>query len=68
MFVKPNPDKKVNGKALEVYDPTHRGMLPPEGRDVPKSPYWMRRVQTGDVIRVDAPAKKETKAKDTYKR
>lgn len=53
MFVKPNPDKKVNGKALEVYDPTRREFLPPEGRDVPRSSYWMRRIQTGDVIRED---------------
>lgn len=54
MFVKPNPDREVNGKALEVYDPTHREFLPDEGRDVPRSPYWIRRLQTGDVVRVQA--------------
>ena len=71
MFVKPNPDREVNGKALEVYDPTHREFLPAEGRDVPRSPYWIRRLQTGDVVRVqDATASngKTAKKADSQKK
>lgn len=61
MFVKPNPNKKVGGQKLKVFDPARREFLPDAGRDVPKTPYWQRRLNVGDVVlaeAVEAPAKK----------
>lgn len=39
---------------LKVRDPEH-GMkhLPAAGRRVPQTPYWMRRLRDGDVVRAD---------------
>ena len=64
MFVKPNPNKKVGGAPLEVYDPAHRNFLPEEGREVPNNAYWIRRLQTEDVVKATpgaetAPAKQQ---------
>lgn len=62
MFVKPNPNKKVGGQKLKVFDPARREFLPDAGRDVPKTPYWQRRLSVGDVVLADAakaPAKKD---------
>ena len=61
MFVKPNPNKKVGGQKLKVFDPARREFLPDAGRDVPKTPYWQRRLNVGDVVPAEpakAPAKK----------
>ena len=54
MYVKPAP-------ALRVRDPDLRDFLPDEGRVVPDSAYWRRRLRDGDVLPVvaetpDAPA------------
>ncbi|MBQ8661182.1 MAG: DUF2635 domain-containing protein [Alphaproteobacteria bacterium] len=60
MFVKPNPNKKVGGQKLKVFDPARREFLPDAGRDVPKTPYWQRRLNVGDVVPAEpakAPAK-----------
>ena len=54
MFVKPNPEKTVDGKALEVFDPVRRDFIPEEGREVPNNAYWLRRLQTADVVRSTA--------------
>lgn len=54
MFVKPNPNKKVGGQKLKVFDPARREFLPDAGRDVPKTPYWQRRLSVGDVVLADA--------------
>ncbi len=43
MFVKPQP-------GLQVFDPVSRDNLPPEGRIVPRDPYWVRRLRDKDVI------------------
>lgn len=56
MYVKPNP-------ALTIRDPDLRDYLPEEGREVPDTHYWRRRLRDGDVVSVSAPkASKVSKA------
>ena len=44
MFVKPaKPD-------MTVRDPRSRIALPPEGRKVPQTGFWLRRIASGDVV------------------
>ena len=43
MFVKPAP-------GLVIRDPDLRDYLPTEGREVPDSDYWQRRVLDKDVV------------------
>lgn len=43
MFVKPAP-------GLLVRDPVSLRFLPPEGKEVKPSTYWVRRVACGDVL------------------
>jgi hypothetical protein len=43
MLLKPAP-------GLAVRDPELRDLLPEEGRDVPRSEYWLRRIADGDVV------------------
>lgn len=44
MFVKPaTPDTKIR-------DPHTKRHLPPEGREVPESTYWLRRVRDGSAV------------------
>ncbi len=45
MFVKP-------GDGLQVRDPVTKALLPAEGKEVPETIYWTRRVNSGDVVRV----------------
>ncbi|MBQ9236116.1 MAG: DUF2635 domain-containing protein [Alphaproteobacteria bacterium] len=59
MRVKPNPNRKVDDKALQVFDPVHCDYLPEEGREVPNNAYWMRRLQVQDVVEATADAKAE---------
>lgn len=35
---------------LKVFDVIRRDMLPPEGREVKVSNYWLRRVKVGDCV------------------
>jgi hypothetical protein len=35
---------------LDIRDPDLHDLLPPEGREVPKTTYWIRRESDGDVI------------------
>ncbi|PIP02746.1 MAG: DUF2635 domain-containing protein [Zetaproteobacteria bacterium CG23_combo_of_CG06-09_8_20_14_all_54_7] len=51
--VKPTPGR-------EVPDPEKGGFLPPEGRAVEATAYWLRRIADGDVTEVEA---KPTKRK-----
>jgi len=44
--VKPKP-------GLLVRDPKTLRPLPPEGREVPETPLWQRRLANGDVVRVE---------------
>lgn len=40
-----------------VRDPISKKPLPPEGREVPESSYWLRRLRCGDVrLSIAAPA------------
>ncbi|PXX49374.1 DUF2635 domain-containing protein [Aquitalea magnusonii] len=48
MFVKPAP-------GLSVRDPDLLDLLPDEGREVPDTDYWQRRVRDKDVELVGAP-------------
>jgi hypothetical protein len=43
MFVKP-----ANG--LVIPDPDRHDALPADGRDVPASDFWLRRLRDGDVV------------------
>jgi hypothetical protein len=43
MFVKPAP-------GLVIRDPDLKDFLPEEGRNVPDSDYWYRRVRDRDVV------------------
>ena len=36
-------------KGLTVIDPTNGQPLPPEGKEVERTTYWVRRVNEGDV-------------------
>jgi hypothetical protein len=54
MFVKPAP-------GLLVPDPdaaAHARWLPPEGREVPETEYWRRRLADGDVTPAARPKEK----------
>lgn len=53
MFVKPAP-REVEGQPLVVRDPDMLDLLPPEGREVPDSDYWQRRLRDGDVVPASA--------------
>lgn len=40
---------------LRVLDPDHGDLpLPPEGREVVLSSYWLRRLEDGDVVRAES--------------
>jgi hypothetical protein len=43
MFVRPAP-------GLSIRDPDLMDLLPEEGREVPDSTYWIRRLRDGDVV------------------
>jgi hypothetical protein len=44
------------GPGLAVRDPELRDFLPAEGRTVPRSDYWLRRLADGDVVEATTPA------------
>lgn len=68
MKIKPNPNKTVNGKPLVVVDVAHGDALPPEGREVHRNAYWVRRLEVGDVVLCDeTKAKAKTKPKSNKK-
>jgi Protein of unknown function (DUF2635) len=49
-FVKP-------AAGLVIPDPDRHDVLPPEGRDVPETDFWLRRLRDGDVVlTTEAPA------------
>lgn len=45
-----------------VPDPQYRDNLPPEGRTVVRTPYWVRRANDGDVIESESKAAAESAA------
>lgn len=40
---------------LVVVDPDTRNAIPAEGTEVPRSAYWIRRLQQGDVVEIQEP-------------
>jgi hypothetical protein len=54
MFVKPAP-------GLVIRDPDLKDFLPEEGRNVPDSDYWYRRVRDNDVVECAPAAAAPTK-------
>lgn len=52
MKVKPNPARTVEGQPLRVLDPAKAEFIPVGGANVPTTPYWLRRLADGDVVRV----------------
>lgn len=46
MYIKP-----IAGRL--VPDPERGGVLPPDGREVEANQYWLRRLQDGDVQRIE---------------
>ncbi|QQR70107.1 MAG: DUF2635 domain-containing protein [Alphaproteobacteria bacterium] len=48
MYVKPAP-------GLDVPDTDKGGVLPPEGRFVDDHIYWLRRIETGEVVISEPP-------------
>lgn len=56
MFIKPAPDPERPGSHLVVRFPAPSyAILPPEGRDVPETQFWLRRLLHGDVVLVNVP-------------
>lgn len=55
MYVK-SASRLINGDPLVVRDPDMKDLLPPEGRDVPDTDYWQRRLRDGDVVFAQPPA------------
>jgi len=49
MFMKPAP-------GLAIRDPDLMDLIPADGRDVPESPYWVRRLRDGDVTLAAPPS------------
>ena len=68
MKIKPNPNKTVNGKPLVVVDIAHGDDLPPEGREVHRNAYWVRRLEVGDVVLCEDEAQKAESAEDEAKK
>lgn len=66
IFLKPNPDQKIDGKPVKVFDPQHRDFLPENGRFVMLNPYWVNRLRYNEVLRVTENTEKtpETPATD----
>jgi hypothetical protein len=44
---------------LSVRDPDLKDLLPREGREVPSTDYWHRRLRDGDVVLAPAPTATE---------
>jgi len=49
MYVKAAPGMKIR-------DPDLKDLLPDDGRDVPDTDYWQRRLRDGDVVEANPPA------------
>lgn len=49
MYVKAAPGMKIR-------DPDLKDLIPDDGRDVPDTDYWRRRLRDGDVVEAKPPA------------
>lgn len=54
IYVKPR-DSKPGEAPVVVRDPRSRDKLPPEGRYVPDTSHWRRRLIAGDVVEASPP-------------
>lgn len=45
---------------VRLRDPVKGDVIPKEGRDVPRSEYWLRRIHDGDAL--ETPRQKEKRA------
>lgn len=59
VFLKPNPEQKIDGKPVKVYDPAHHDFLPESGRFVILNPYWVNRLRYNEVLRANENADEE---------
>lgn len=53
VFLKPNPEQKIDGQPVKVFDPAHHDFLPESGRFVILNPYWVNRLRYNEVLRTD---------------
>ncbi len=60
VFLKPNPEQKIDGQPVKVYDPAHHDFLPESGRFVILNPYWVNRLRYNEVLRADENAETES--------
>ena len=49
---------------LQVRDPRTGEPIPTEGRDVPRTRYWLRRLRDGDVTEAQPPKASKAKTSD----
>ena len=63
MYVKPAA-REIEGRPLVVRDPDLLDFLPAEGRLVPDSDYWYRRLRDGDVVPAEPAAPVEVRHAD----
>lgn len=59
VFLKPNPEQKIDGQPVKVFDPAHHDFLPESGRFVILNPYWVNRLRYNEVLRADENAETE---------
>lgn len=53
VFLKPNPEQKIDGQPVKVFDPAHHDFLPESGRFVILNPYWVNRLRYNEVLRAE---------------
>ena len=65
--VKPNPEKSVNGRAVQVDHPFQTGRkINKAGEEIQNCAYLQRRLKDKDLVLCDAKAKKETKSESGH--
>ncbi len=55
-YIKPNPNKTVDGRPMRLRDPDINGVLPDEGGMKIIDNYWQGMIDRGQVLVVDNPA------------
>lgn len=54
----------IPAEGLKIIDPDLKDVLPAEGREVPPSDYWIRRLRDGDVVEGNASVAPKKAAKN----
>lgn len=65
VFLKPNPEQKIDGKPVKVFDPAHHDFLPESGRFVILNPYWVNRLRYNEVLRANENAENQNQTNQT---